>query len=228
MKTGVIVKLNINTTSAYFTDTILNTWIVDAYKWASGYKPWPFTEGRVQTTYTSTEEWTFEGYRSDSFRMIQVGGKRFDKLNFEDYQIYREDDDQGQDKVFTDFGRIVFVNPNAGVSGTLVAWGQYVPADIDTTDLTATTVFSEGEQEGNNAIVEEVLCYSKLREKNLKDADYHHALAKSILDRIWDRVGDEQYAYKPHRSRGGMFKRFNVVQGGLNDELVKRDQFPFG
>src|SRR3990167_1302562 len=95
IKTDVINKLGIATTDANYTDAILNTWIQQGTRWATSYKKWPHTEGRVSTTFTGTEEWTFEGYRADSFRMMQIGGKRLEKLNFEDYQIFREEDSGG-------------------------------------------------------------------------------------------------------------------------------------
>ena len=38
-------------------------------------------------------------------------------------------------------------------------------------------------------------------------------------------IDDEQYAYHTHETRGGMFKRIDVVDGALHDDLFKRDQF---
>ena len=226
IRTDVIVKLGITTTAAYYTETILNTWINDSYKWACAYKKWPFTEGRISTTYTTTEEWDFEGYKPDSFRILQVGGKRYQKLNFEDYQIYKEEEVSGTDKVFSDFGGLVFVNSSAGGSGTMTAYGQYTPANIDVTDLTATTVFTDGEEEGHEAMVQKVLYYAHEREKKFELANAHEAKAKDILEGLWGRVEDEQFNYQTHRSRGGWFKRINVLGGGVSDEIIRRDQFP--
>ncbi len=74
IKTDIIVQGGISTSVGFFTDTILNTWIDKAHKWAAGYKKWPFTEGRVSTTYVadaSTDEVGFtypEGWKPDSIR----------------------------------------------------------------------------------------------------------------------------------------------------------------
>ena len=92
IKTDVIEKLGISTTAAFYTDTILNDWIQQAERWATSFKKWPFTEGRVSTTFTAgtgenSDEWSFEGYKSDSFRILTIGGERHEKLNFEDYLI---------------------------------------------------------------------------------------------------------------------------------------------
>lgn len=228
IKTDAIRKLGISTTSAYYTDDILNDWILQGTRWATSFKKWPFTEGRVSTTYTGAEEWSFEGYKADSIRMVLIGGKRFQKLNYEDYLIMQEQNSSSTDKVYSSFGRLVIVNPNAGGSGTMTAYGQYTPTDIDVTDLTATTVFSNGDEEGNEAIVEKVLEFAKAREQKPQEALIHLQKAAAILEGVWKRCQDEKFTEQTHRTRGGMFKRISVINGGLSDEINRRDQFPFG
>lgn len=227
IRDDVIQKLGISTTTAFYSEAILNNWCKAGIRWATSYKKWPFTEGRVSTTFTATEEWSFEGYKADSFRFMRIGGKRLDKLNFEDYQIFREENSSGNDRVFTDFGRLVLINPNIDLTGTLTAYGQYNPLDVDATDLAATTPFSNGDDEGNEAIVEEVISYAKTRSQEDAIALVHHKKAESILDNIWKRSQDEQYNYKTHRTRGGMWKRINVIDSGVEDDKIRRDQFLF-
>ena len=225
IKTDVIVKLGITTTSAYYTDAILDDWIQQAERWATSYKKWAFTEGRVSTTWAGTEELTFEGYKADSFRYLKVGDKVFQKLNFEDYLIMKEETPNANDRVYTDYGRLVMVNPKADASGTLTAYGQYTPLPIDVTDLTATTVFSGGDEEGNTAIVQEVLSYAFTRKEEPALVKFHHENAVAILDSIKGIIDDEQFNYHSHKTRGGMWERVDVIDGGLRDELFKRDQF---
>ena len=221
----VLVRLEQGTTSAgLYTDTIMNNWVDQAHIQAATYKKWPFTEGRVTTTWASSaEEWNFEGYRGDSFRFIQVGVNRLQKVNFEDYQIYREKEPSGDDRIFSDFGRTLFINPNADVSGTLTAYGQYRPTAFDTTDPTLTTVFTDAEEDGNEAMVRIMLSYAKTREKKLNQADVHLKNAVGLLDNIWDKYKDEQFAYHSHDRN--MWERIDVLRGATNDELIKRDQF---
>ena len=211
----VLVRGARSTSDTDITDAILTGWYSQAIGWATAYKKWPFTEGRIQTTYATgsgsgSDEFFFEGYKADSFRIVQVGGKRLTKLNFEDYQIMREESPEDDDRVFSDFGRTVFINPRADVSGTLVAYGQYQPA-IDITDENGTTVFSSYDEEGNEAIVEKMLSYMKKRDKLMEESQMHEQQANIILDNIWKRVGDESYAYQTHPDREGMFKYFPVV-----------------
>lgn len=220
----VLVRGARTTSDTDITDAILTGWYSQAVRWASAYHKWPFTEGRIQTTYASTEEWSFEGYKADSFRILQVGGKRLQKLNFEDYQIMREETPEADDRVFSDFGRTVFINPNADVSGTLTAYGQYQPY-VDVTDESGKTVFSDYDEEGNEAVVEKMLGYLKKRDKLMEESQMHETQANVILDNVWNKVQGERYAYQTHPERGGMFERIDVVNGTFEDEINLRNQF---
>lgn len=224
--TQVLVRGNVTTTSAtngLYTDTILNGWMNDGHRWAAAQRKWPFTEGRVSTTFVSEETPYPEGWKSDSIRILTIGDKNFQKVNFQDYQIFKEERSGANDRIFSDFAGILYVNPSADASGTLIVYGQYTPAALDTTDLTALTVFSDREEEGNEAIVEEILSYAYQREKKLDDAQYHHKRAMEIIDGVWKRYGDEQFGY--HTKDRGMFKRIDVLDGASQDERLKRDRF---
>ncbi|MBI5573494.1 MAG: hypothetical protein HY919_02940 [Elusimicrobia bacterium] len=210
------------TSSADISDAILNNWTRECYTAAASFKKWPFTEGRISTTFTSVEEWSFEGYRADSFRLMQIGGKRLQKLNFEDYQIFKEKSPSSEDRVYSDFGNLVFINPNIDLSGTLTAWGHYVPA-VDPTDKTAKTVFSDNEETGNDAIVELMLAKLKERDKLFDETIFHQKIAAHLLDNIWKQYQDEQFVYQTHTDRGGMFERFDVLGGSVSDEILNED-----
>lgn len=226
-----MVQGGITTTTGLYSDEILNDWFKKAYAFAAGYRKWPFTEGRVSTTFASlvTDEDGLlvgeypEGWKSDSIRLLKIGGERLDKKDFYKFQNYLEDNSSAEDKIFSDFSRRYYVNPNASVSGTVVMWGQYSPY-LDVTDLSALTVFSYNEDEGNEAIVEEMMSYVKKKEDKLAEAEAHHKRAIEILDRIWQRTREEQFAYQ-EVGGDGMFERFDAVEGGFHDEILKRDQF---
>lgn len=227
IKNDVIVQLGISTSVAFYTDTILGNWIDKAHKWAAGWKKWTVTEGRVSTTYVGgTEEWNYpEGWKPDSIRLLQVGGKRFKKTNFYQYQTFREDYSTNQEKVFSDFARLYYINPNTDAGGTLTVWGQYTPIDIDQSDPTVKTVFSDTAEEANSAIVEEVLAYAKIKEKKLQESIAHHEKAKQILLEELQQVQEEQFGYQDTKNSEGMFGRIDVVRGDLYNDLVKRNQW---
>ena len=219
-----LVRGNVATSVAFVTDTFLNDWTRIAGLWAASTHKFPFSEGRVSTTFSATEEWNFEGYKADSFRLVQIGGKRLKKLDFRNYQIFREEEPSSDERVFSDFGRTVFINPNVDLTGTLTAWGQFTP-NLDPTDKTATTIFSGFDEEGNEAILLEMLSFLKDREKKATESKVFHDRAQLILDGIWQRVLDEQYQYQTHPSSGGMFRRFDVLEGDYEEEIFRRDQF---
>lgn len=228
MKGEVLVRLGASTTLAYYTDTILGDWLNDAYMWASSYKKFPMTEGRVSTTFatgagTNSDEYSFEGYKADSFRFIKVGTERFQKINFEDYQNYLEENPQGSDKIYSDYGRLVYINPNSGVTGTLVAYGQYTPAPMDKSVPGETTIFSGYEEEGNEAIVSEAMSYAMLREKRPTEATYYHQRAVDSLENLNKRTEGEQAMYQTKNR--GIWERFDVVGGDYYNDIIKRDQF---
>jgi len=222
--TQILVRNNLTTTDTFITDAFLQGWYRDAHIWASSYHKWPMTEGRVSTTFTATEEWSFEGYKADSFRIVQIGGKRLTKLNFEDYQTFREEESTSNDRVFTDFGKLVFINPFIGLTGTLTAWGQFQPF-VDATNETGTTVFTDFDDEGNEGILEKMSSYLKRRLGNTQSAELHDQRAVAKLEEVWKRILAEQYKYQTHPDSGGMFKRLDVLRGGMDDNLFRRDQF---
>lgn len=229
IKTEILVRSGKDTTSAWTSEAFLNDWINQSHRWAAGYKPWPFTEGRTSTTYTSTEEWSFEGYKADSFRLVQVGGSRLKKLNFNDYQLFKEENPTGNDRVFSDFGQLMFINPNLDLSGTLTAWGQFMPAYIPDGDgATADdldTVFSPMGDEGNEAIISDVLAKLANRDGKRDDALVHKKNAIDALLSLWKRIEDEQAMYQTSDERGGMFDRINVLWGRTTSDERKENQF---
>lgn len=222
--TEILVRNNLTTTDTFITDATLKNWFRDAHVWAASYHKWPMTEGRVSTTFTGSEEWSFEGYKADSLRIVQIGGKRLTKLNFEDYQTFREEQPAGNDRVFADFGKLVFINPSIDLGGTLTAWGQYQPY-VDVTDETGITIFTNFDDEGNEGILEKMNSYLKRRQGNTQAAELHDQRAAAKLDEIWKRVMEEQFKNQTHPDSGGMFRRFDIIKGGMNDEIMNRDQF---
>lgn len=229
IKTQALERHGVGTTTAFYTDTIMNDFIKSAHRWAVSFKKYPFTEGRISTTFAAgtgvaSDEWNFEGYKSDSFRMLTIGNKLHKKLNFEDYLIFRQETPQSNDRVYTDYGRLVYINPNTDASGTLTAYGQFTPIDPDTSVPGSTTVFSDGEAEGNEAIIEKVLAFMNLRERNESNAKFHDEKAQAILETLEGIIEQEGFNYQTHETRGGMWERIDVVNGGMVDGL-NRDQF---
>ena len=216
--TELLVRNNRTTTDGFITDTNLTNWYKDANAWAAAFKKWPFTEGKLSTTYTGTEAWNFEGYKTDSIRFLTIGDKLYQKINFKDYKQMLDETPSNSDKVYSDYGRTIYINTASGGSGTLTIFGQYQPY-IDVTDETAgTTIFSEWDEEGNEAILEKMSSYLKRREHLIDEAELHDQRAVLKLNEVWDKIGGEQANYQL-RNGDGMWKRFDVLNGGFSDGI---------
>lgn len=243
--TDFLVKMNQSTTAGFYTDEILTTWATNAHQWAASRYKWPMTEGRYSTTAASlgTNEDGFttleypDGFRADSIRLLTIGGKRFYKKNFYKFQQFLEDNTADTSDIYTDFARRVYINPRAAdLSGTVVAWGQVNVAQLATDtvgsvsgtigqDPTATTIFTDIENDANEAIVEKMIEYAKAREKATpQDIIFHGQKAERILDGIWKRIQDEQFGYQDTLNEG-MWKRFDILRGGFKEDTFKRDQW---
>lgn len=234
--TEVLARNNRTTTDGFITDAFLKGWYREANVWANAYKKWPFTEGKASTTYTTsiTDELGnvvvpyFEGWKADSVRYLTIGGKRMKKLEFNSFLRFLEDNSlnyaNNNARIYSDYARQLYVNVGADVSGTLTAYGQYMPI-VDVTDETGITLFSDYDQEGNEAIVEKMSSYLKRREHLLDEAELHDKRAAAKLEEVYARIGDEQYGYQTKDQ--SMFDHFDVVRGrGTNTNYRSReDQF---
>lgn len=238
--TEVLVRNNRSTTDGFITDTIIQGWLKDAYMWATSLYKWPLTEGRNSTTFASyvTNEDGYrqgaypEGWKSDSIRSLTIGGKKVTKTNFYKFQKFLEDNPNDTTRMFTDRARVIYVNPNIDLSGTVTAWGQFSPI-LDVTDMAALTVFSDADEEGNEALVFAMSAYLYDRESPSVGISRGKAVSPSIakiqraqdlLAQLWKRIGDEQFGYNAVQD-DGMFKRFDVLNGGFKEDLFRRDQF---
>lgn len=227
----ILLRTGKSTTSGWVSDTNLKNWINQSHRWAAGQKKWPMTEGRIQTTFTTgtgpnSDEWDFEGYRADSFRLMQIAGKRVQKLNYEDYLIYREEKPNGTGRCYSDIDGVVVINPNIDLSGTVTAWGQYLPANFDITDETSETIFTEGNDDGNEAVIEKAIGYAYKRDGKKRESLEQNLVAKQILDELWENIKQEQSVNQTTEERGGMYRRFDVLRGrGVNDDFFNEDRF---
>ena len=237
----VLVRLNTSTTVGFYTDAMLSGWVSQANNWAASLHKWPFNEGRFSTTSaslgTSEDGYTVleypESLKSDSIRYLTIGGKKLDKKNFYKFAEFYENNPADTGKTYTDFARRVYINPNTGLTGTVVAWGQKNIDVLDASDPTANTIFTGITDQGNLALVQEVMSYALEREKSqpvimrgkiISASIAAHQLAEEILDTIWKDYAEEQALYQDTQN-DGMFKRFDVLRGGYREDIFRRDQF---
>lgn len=227
--TEVLVRNNRTTTDSFITDAMLQDWIRQANTYCSTQYKWPLSEVRDKTTsWSGTEEVDYSSFtidfKADSIRLLFIGDKLIKKISFEEYKKFREDRPSDNERIFSDFARVLYINPNADASGTIAAFGQYAPL-LDPTDLTATTIFSTFDEEGNEAIIEKMTSYIKRREHLPDEAELHDQRADAKLAGLWKKIQAEQYKYQSGRNSEGMWKRFDVLEGDYQDAIFSRDQF---
>lgn len=225
----VLVRNNRTTTDSFITDDMLEDWLRQANTYCTARFKWPLSEVRDQTlAWTGAEEVDYSSFtidfKADSIRILQIGGKRLQKTSFEEYQNFREDESSATDPIFSDFARVLYINPNCGLSGTIAAFGQYTPS-IDPTDATATTIFSTFDEEGNEGIVEKMTSFLKRREHLPDEAELHDQRADQKLLTLFQKIQAEQYKYQASPSSEGMWKRMDVLHGGFRDDVFNTDQF---
>lgn len=228
LKVQILVRGGWDTTYT-ISETNLDLQVDRAHLFAAGYKKWPFTEGRVSTTFASlvTNEDGYlvgeypEGWKSDSIKMLRIGGKKVDKKEFYKFCQFLEDNSSANDRIFSDFARRYYINPNIDLSGTVSCWGQYTPTTLAPEE--GNTVFT-GETEGDEAIIEMAMSYIYKRLGDEQNARIHEETARKTLDELYNRIQQEQYAYQTPPD-DGIFERFDVLEGDLTDDLFNTDQF---
>jgi hypothetical protein len=222
--TEVAIRGGLDTTAGFYTDSILERTANLAYNWAAAYKKWPFTEymDKSGAFVSGTEENSYpnSGFRTDSIRILKVGNYLFEKILFKDYLQFREDNSSSTEKVFSDFGRTIYINPNCA-SGTIYAYAQLIPTEMTT--AATTTIFTNYDEEANEAIVERSLSLLLKRGKKLQDSIEADQRARQILDGLWKNITDEQHAYMPKNS--GMWERIDIVDGEYYDDKNNPLQF---
>lgn len=220
LQTEVLVRLGSDTTSSFYTETMIRNWLDSAHKWASAFHKWPQTEYKDKsgsfTKSTETYSYPNAGFRTDSIRILQIGSNLFQKKNFEDYLKYRENYPDRTDKFFSDYGRTLYVNPNCA-SGTIYTYGQLTPATLGlVASSTASTVFANSEDEVDEAIIEKALSLAFLKEKKIQESIAYENSAKQKLEEAWQRIKDEQAMYQTIDKP--MFSDFDVLKGDINND----------
>lgn len=220
-------RLSINELSGFMSSTTIKSWIDRGNKWACSYKPWPFMEGAKYTTATSDEYYDYpEEFLSDSISELKVeqddgSMDRYNKVRFKSYQRYREDREDGEDKIFSDYGRYYFINPNTISPGdTIELWGQETPDDL--TNDNDETPF-KNDHKGEEAILKYAMAIGLRKKKNFQEAEMEEKKAEKLLDEIWSRIAISQAEYDTKDKP--LFRRINILNGRTEDEINNENQF---
>lgn len=218
-----IIRLGTDTTSTFITEKNIRDWLDLAHKWAAGYKKWPFTEymdkSGAFTAGTETYAYPNINFKTDSIRMIKVGDYLFDKKLFKDYLQYREDYPSGTDKIYSDYGRTLYINPNC-TTGTIYSYGQLTPPVLGlVSSSTASTVFNSYDDEGDDAIIDKTCSYAFRKMKKFQEALDFESRARTTLDELWKRIQEEQAMYQT-KDRP-IWEDFDILDEGDNENPLQ-------
>ena len=216
MKQEIRDRLTILSTSTYITETMLGRWINIALFWACSFKKWPFMEKRESDLIDSTGTYPYPtGMKTGSIYLITVNGKRYQKIAYEDYLKYLEEHSSGDDKVWAEFDRNVYINGNAcSVGDTVYFYGQEAATEMS---LDAdTSPFEDAEDAGDEAIIRKAVSIGlKKLGGHDPEAKLEEEEAKGILEMIWDRIVET----KPRTVRKArpLLKKINMLKGTVGE-----------
>jgi hypothetical protein len=141
----------------FYTDAYLTRKINDANKWATSRYPWAENEEAYKFAPDLNGTTTIEGetgkpqewydypadYITDQMtRAVVQNDPEWRKTNYKEYMDYRYNNPTGTDKIWTDYNRQVFFNPNAlpstgDLTNAIVVWGHKIATPLTlTTDVT--------------------------------------------------------------------------------------------
>jgi len=115
-------------TSTYFTPTRIDNSIDDAYLMVAGAKPWgEIKKGFVTSTLANQSYYDYpDNCQSGSiFRISVDGDAKYEKIDFEDFLKFTDEEPDSLIKKWAEFGRQYFITPTPTADGTanLVLWG---------------------------------------------------------------------------------------------------------
>jgi len=209
LKEALQDRLSASATNTFWTPTMIGEWINRGVLWATNLYRWPFTEGaeytksRANARYYDYPKDTADGvpaFKSDSIRFCQIEQsdgkmKEYTKTRYVDFMRYIENNEDGTDKIFSDYRRRIFINPVVSVSDRKICiWGQEkskkLAADADETP------FAEGEETGDEAIIHYAMAIALRKGRRYNEAAAERAEAFNLLQEIWNRVEMEQAQYR--------------------------------
>lgn len=219
MQTEVCDELGISytdiATNKLFSLTKIKRWLNMGKNWALAYKKWPFLEKLGTDAIDATGNYPYPTLiKTKNVFLITVDGKRYVKIAYEDYLKYFEDDEDGDDRVWAEFDRTIYINGNAcDVGDTVNMYGTEGVADLSAND--DETPFADGEPTGDEAIVLYAVAKGLRVKGKRADAREAKTEAKELLDLIWARIMEA----KPREVRKStpLLKRINVLKGTVGE-----------
>lgn len=179
-------------TSTYFTPTRINDQIDDSYLTVASARQWPdIKKGFITNTIAGDDYYDYpDNCQSESVFKISVDGESdYKKLDFEDFMKIVEDNSTSTDKIFSEYGRQIFIFPTPTVtgSGNLILWGVIQAASLSADE--SVTMFTDWCDALNEAIEQDA--YGNL----IQNIDPNKSLSavtnsEKIISREYKKIAD--------------------------------------
>ena len=225
MVSDIQTRLGLDSTSSFISSPTIKGWVNHGYFWALNYKDWPFSEtvDKSLVAVSGQEEYAYPSdIKSDSIKYLKINGYRYRKIKFDDYLKYRENYDSTQERIFTDYGRTLYVNPLASdFSGSFYLYATKQPSSLS---LDAdTTLFATADTEAEEAIIKYAQAIGLKKMEEYNQANNIMQEATLILERIWEKTKNQSATYESREHP--MFDRIDILQGVRYDDGFNNKQF---
>lgn len=195
--------LSIDSTSSFYTPTLVKLAINRAYIKSAGLYRWKETEDAKKTSTIANQEYYDypTNWRPNSAWKIKVDSSDYgDPLVYKDYLYEQENNwSSALTKAWTSQWRRFFIYPTPTVNGVnnIEIWGvKIVDKLVNNTDV---TIFSYSMPECNEAIVLEAEAILKQKGEEDATSQFKSAQALQILTIAWNKVQQDQKKYEKTR-----------------------------
>jgi len=179
-------------TSSYFTPTRIEDQINDSYLTVAAARQWPdIKKGFVTHTEAGEDYYDYpSNCQSESIFKISVDSdSKYDKWDFEDFMKFVEDNPTSTKKIFSEYGRQIFIFPTPTTTGSanLILWGVIQAAPLE--DDGDVTMFTDWADVLNEAIEQDA--YGNLIQ-NIDPNKSLNAITNSerIIIKEWKKIAD--------------------------------------
>lgn len=203
-------------THELYTITEIKKWANMAKDWCLSFKKWPFLETSGTDLIDATGKYPYPALmKTKSAFIITVAGERYVKISYEDYLKYFEDDADGEDRIWAEWDRDIYINGNAcDVGDAIIIYGQAGEADLSAD--AALTPFAAAEPNGDEAVIKKAVSLAMRKNRQrFNESKLLEIEAKDILSMIWDRLSEAMP--REVRKSTPVFKRVNVLDGTIGE-----------
>ena len=215
----------------FYSDAYIKRKVNEANRWATSKYPWaeneealkfaPDLDGEttIQDETGKPQEWYDypANYTTDQMtRAVIVNDPTWRKTNYTEYITYRLNNPQGTDKIWTDYGRQMFFNPNAlpttgDLTYAIVVYGHKLATTL--TNNTDQTYFY-GNEGVELAMLKkaQALCYKKGRGSMYERGVALEQEAENDLAVCYQKYRRSQASYES--KDGVVFNPIQVIQRG--------------